>query len=50
MALEDQEAAEVKIRIDQMTQIYSGGKQIQEVLEDMEKRLHSWRRELDATK
>ena len=37
MALEDQEAGEVKIRIDQMTEIYSGGKQIQEVLEDMEK-------------
>ena len=50
MALEDEEAAEVKIRIDQMTQIYSGGKQIQEVLEDMENRLPSWRRELDATK
>ena len=50
MALEDQEAGEVKIRIDQMTQIYSGGKQIQEVLEDMEKRLHGWRRELDANK
>lgn len=50
MALEDQEAGEVKIRIDQMTEIYSGGKQIQEVLEDMEKRLHGWRRELDANK
>ena len=35
MALEDQEAGEVKIRIDQMTEIYSGGKQIQEVLEDI---------------
>tara|TARA_B100000614_G_scaffold253139_1_gene266715 strand:- start:9091 stop:9432 length:342 start_codon:yes stop_codon:yes gene_type:complete len=50
MALEDKEAEEVKIRIDQMTEIYSGGKRIEEVLEDMEKRLHSWRRELDAHK
>jgi len=50
MALEDQEAAEIKIRIDQMTHMYSGGKLITDVLDDMEKRLKSWKKELDSTK
>jgi len=50
MSLEDEEAAEIKIRIDQMTHMYSGGKLITDVLDDMEKRLKSWKKELDSTK
>lgn len=50
MSLEDKEAAEIKIRIDQMTHMYSNGKKITDVLDDMEKRLKSWKKELDSTK
>ena len=45
MSLEDKEAADLKIRIDQMTALYSGGQGINDVLENMSKRLKSWRKE-----
>tara|TARA_B100000035_G_scaffold310162_1_gene317503 strand:+ start:1897 stop:2238 length:342 start_codon:yes stop_codon:yes gene_type:complete len=50
MSLEDSEAADLKIRIDQMTSLYSGGQHINDVLETMEKRLKSWKKELDSAK
>jgi hypothetical protein len=50
MSLEDKEAADLKIRIDQMTALYSGGQGINDVLENMSKRLKSWRKELDSAK
>ena len=49
MSLEDKEAADLKIRIDQMTALYSGDR-INDVLENMSKRLKSWRKELDSAK
>lgn len=48
LALEDPEASDVKMRIDQITNLYSGGKSINEVLDDMEKKLNGWRKSIDA--
>jgi hypothetical protein len=48
LALEDPEASDVKVRIDQITHLYSGGKTINQVLDDMEKKLKSWRKQIDA--
>ena len=42
------EASDVKVRIDQITHLYSGGKTINQVLDDMEKKLKSWRKQIDA--
>jgi len=47
LALEDPEASDVKIRIDQITDLYSGGKTINQVLDDMETKLKNWRKQID---
>lgn len=49
LALEDQEAREIKLRLDEMTKIYSQGKDINAVLTDMEVKLKQWKNELDKS-
>ncbi len=47
LALEDPEAREIKTRLDEMTKIYSQGKDINNVLTDMELKLNQWKQQLD---
>jgi len=47
MTHEDEEAREVKHRIDTMTEMYSNGKHINQVLDEMEEKLLSLRSTLD---
>ena len=47
LALEDKEARDIKIRLDEMTKIYSQGKDIHTVLTDMEIKLNEWKQQLD---
>jgi uncharacterized protein with PhoU and TrkA domain len=47
MSHEDEEAREVKYRIDTMTEMYSNGKHINQVLDEMEEKLLSLRSGLD---
>lgn len=47
MSHEDEDAREVKIRIDTMTEMYSNGKHINQVLDEMEGKLLSLRSGLD---
>ena len=47
LALEDPEAREIKTRLDEMTKIYSQGKDINNVLTDMELKLKQWKQQLD---
>jgi hypothetical protein len=47
MSHEDEEAREVKYRIDTMTEMYSNGKHINQVLDEMEQKLQNLRKGLD---
>ena len=47
MSHTDEEAAQIKYKIDTLSEMYSGGKHINEVLDDMETKLRGMRKHLD---
>lgn len=44
----EETVAFVKERVDQMSQVYSGGMNLMQILDTMEEKLRGWRKELDA--
>ncbi len=49
MSHEDEEALAIKLKIDEMSKVYSNGRSIDGVLDDMEGQLRQFRKQLDNT-